>query len=37
MSGFSATHVEHWSLHRDVYLAELNENELHRAILPILR
>jgi hypothetical protein len=37
MSGFSATHVELWSLHRDVHLGELNENELHRAILPILR
>lgn len=37
MSGFSATHVEHWSLHRDVHLNELNENELHRVILPILR
>ena len=37
MYGFSATHIEHWSLHRDVHLGELNENELHRAILPILR
>jgi hypothetical protein len=37
MSGFSATHVEHWSLHRDVHLGELNENELHRVILPIMR
>ena len=37
MSGFSATHVEHWSLHRDVHMGDLNENELHRAILPILR
>jgi hypothetical protein len=37
MSGFSATHVEHWSLHRDVHLTELSENELHRVILPILR
>ena len=37
MSGFSATHIEHWSLHRDVHLGEFSENELHRAILPILR
>jgi hypothetical protein len=37
MSGFSATHVEHWSLHRDVRLNDWTENELHRAILPILR
>lgn len=37
MSGFSVTHVEHWSLHRDVHLGELNENELHQTILPILR
>jgi hypothetical protein len=37
MSGFSATHIEHWSLHRDVHLGELNENELHRVILPIMR
>lgn len=37
MSGFSATHTELWSLHRDVHLSELSENELHRAILPILR
>ena len=37
MSGFSATHIEYWSLHRDVHLGELNENELHRVILPILR
>ena len=37
MSGFSATHIEHWSLHRDVHLNELIENELHRVILPILR
>jgi len=37
MSGFSATHIEHWSLHRDVHLDALNENELHRAVLPILR
>ncbi len=37
MSGFSATLVETWSLHRDVYVPELTENELHRAILPLLR
>lgn len=37
LSGFSATHIEHWSLHRDVHLEDLNENELHRTILPILR
>lgn len=37
LSGFSATHVEHWSLHRDVHLSEVNEDELHRVILPIIR
>lgn len=37
LSGFSATHVEHWSLHKDVHLGEVNEDELHRVILPIMR
>jgi hypothetical protein len=37
LSGFSSTHIEQWSLHRNVHLGELSENELHRAILPILR
>ena len=37
MSGFSASLVETWSLHRDVHVPELNENELHLAILPLLR
>ncbi len=37
MSGFSATLLETWSLHRDIYINELNEGELHSVILPLLR
>jgi hypothetical protein len=37
LSGFSVTHIESWSLHRDVQISQLNEDDLHRVILPILR
>jgi hypothetical protein len=34
--GQSSTHLETWSLHRDVQLIELTESEIDRAILPFL-
>jgi hypothetical protein len=35
--GSSISHVEHWSLHRDVRLKELNDAEIDRVLEPILR
>ncbi len=34
--GQSVTHVERWSLHRNVHPAELTDAELDRAVLPLL-
>jgi len=34
--GESVTHVEHWSLHKGIRLAELTDAELDRAIGPLV-
>ena len=36
LSGFSANHVEYWSLHKNVTLGSLSESALDHAILPFL-
>lgn len=33
----NAAHVEHWSLHRGIRLATFTDDELDRAVLPLLR
>jgi hypothetical protein len=37
LPGFSATHVEHWSLHRNIELGAWTEAEIDRVILPLLK
>jgi hypothetical protein len=37
LPGFSATHVEHWSLHRNIELNAWTEAEIDRVILPLLK
>jgi hypothetical protein len=34
--GESLQHVEHWSLHRDVRLAEISDDAIDRAVLPLI-
>lgn len=35
--GQTLTHVEHWSLHKDVKIPSLTDDELDRVLLPILK
>ncbi|HEY3940373.1 MAG TPA: hypothetical protein VGL97_23300 [Bryobacteraceae bacterium] len=37
LPGFSATHVEHWSLHRNIEVSAWTEAEIDRVILPLLK
>lgn len=36
-AGESVEHIEHWSLHRDVRLSQLNDAEIDRLLQPLLR
>ena len=37
LPGDSVTHVEFWSLHKDVVLASTDDDEIDRVLLPLLR